>query len=55
MGGIVEKNLHEKDELYGYVPDKDLEKLESIIDSFTDEEAELIRELKRAQHKEVEA
>ncbi|HZX19656.1 MAG TPA: translation initiation factor IF-2 [archaeon] len=55
QGGIVEKNLHEKDELYGYVPDKDLEKLESIIDSFTDEEAELIRELKRAQHKEVEA
>ena len=48
---IVGKNLFENDELFTYIPKRDFEGLESVADSFTRDEMELIQFIKKMEDK----
>lgn len=43
---VVDKDFSEGDELYTYIPESHFSKIESIIDSFSREELELLEEIK---------
>ena len=44
---VVEKDLFEKDKLYSFIPQRDFLQLDTISDSFTTDELELIKEIKK--------
>ena len=55
-GAVVGKDVFEGDELYTFIPKKDFISLETVADSFSDEELELIEAIKKMeQHEKAEA
>ncbi|MCR4369356.1 MAG: translation initiation factor IF-2 [archaeon] len=54
-GAVVERDFNEKDELYSYIPEKQFIQLETIMDSFSEEEMELMKEIRKMEFNRAQA
>ncbi|MBI4210725.1 MAG: translation initiation factor IF-2 [Candidatus Diapherotrites archaeon] len=54
-GGVVGRNLEERDEMYSFIPLKGFMELKAVEDSFTREELDLIEEIRKVEAEKAEA